>query len=120
MNTRPAISPMVENSTLSVSYEFGHFSVMSMPNQPSVALCFGFEVHPEYRGQGFGHKLKGCQMETLASNGFRFAICTIKSNNMAQRKILTKAGWAPASNAFFSQATGKATEVWQCHIHPQD
>lgn len=106
--------------TLTVPYEFGRFSVMAMPNQPAVALCYGFEIDPEYRGKGYGHKLKELQMKTLADKGFRFALCTIKSSNNAQRRILTKAGWTPASNAFFSPSTGKFTEVWQCHINPKD
>lgn len=103
-----------------VHTDYGHYSLMPMPNQPSVALCFGFQIKPEYRGQGNGHELKAHQMKTLAEKGFRFALCTIKSSNNAQRRILTKAGWTPASNAFFSPSTGKFTEVWQCHINPKD
>lgn len=36
---------------------------------------------------------------------------------LAQRRILTKAGWVAASKAFLSPTTGRATEVWQCHIN---
>lgn len=100
-----------------VSTGYGHYSVMPMPNQPAVAICYGFEVHPEYRGKGLGHKLKDHQMKTLSDMGARFAICTIKSTNLAQRRILTKAGWVAASKAFLSPTTGRATEVWQCHIN---
>jgi predicted acetyltransferase len=88
-----------------------------MPNQPGVALCYGFEIHPEFRGKGYGHKLKESQMKTLSDMGVRFAICTIKTTNLAQRRILTKAGWVQASKPFISPGSGKATEVWQCHIN---
>lgn len=100
-----------------VSTDHGQYSVLPMPNQPAVALCYGFQVHPEHRGKGYGHALKAHQMKTLADLGVSFAICTIKTNNLAQRRILTKAGWVQSSKAFTSSASGKSTEVWQCHIN---
>lgn len=103
-----------------VSTDYGSYTFMRMPNQPAIALCYGFTVDAAYRGRGLGNCLKADQMEVLAKNGVRFAICSVKANNLAQIRILTKAGWSRSSSAFMSPATECLTEVWQRHINPQE
>ena len=51
------------------STPYGCYEIDSLPSQVGVAICHGFEVFPEYRGKGYGKKLKAHQMEMLKNLG---------------------------------------------------
>lgn len=90
----------------------GFYSIIEMPNQPSIAICFDFTIYPQYRGQKSGHSLKRHQMETLVRQGFTSAICTTQSANLAQRRVLEKAGWKVLS-PFIDQRTDSTALLWK-------
>lgn len=97
------------------SYDEGVFSIEPLPSQPQVAHCHNFFVMSDRRGHGRGHALKERQMMTLRNLGYDFAICTVDSQNAAQKKVLSKAGW-PRMAPFSNSKTGGQTEVWGCAI----
>jgi len=90
----------------------GFYSIEEMPNQPSMAICFDFTIYPQFRGQKAAHALKRHQIETLIRQGFTSAICTTQSSNIAQRKVLEKAGWKISSN-FIDQRTDATAILWK-------
>lgn len=94
---------------------YGCYEIDSLPSQVGVAICHGFEVFPEYRGQGMAAKLKAHQMETLQSLGYRFAQCTVVADNSRQTSTLKRAGWEQMAR-FYSTRQAKHVEIWGCPI----
>lgn len=90
----------------------GFYSILPMPNQPCVAICYDFTIYPEFRGQRAAHKLKSHQMDQLKLLGFTSAICTTQSSNKAQIRVLMKAGWTILSN-FKDQRTDERAIIWK-------
>ena len=82
------------------SCEFGFFEIDSMPNQPLMALCHSFTVYEKNRGKGLGYKLKQYQHDVLEVNGFVSAVCTVRSTNIAEIKILNACGWYEVAKFF--------------------
>lgn len=91
--------------------EFGAYEIDSIPSQRQIGHCHGLFVFPEYRGQGFGLKLKLHQMDTLRRFGYDYATCTVDSQNEKQLKILSKLGWNKLSE-FKNDRNGSVTQVW--------
>ena len=93
----------------------GFFSIDSMPNQPSVALCYDFTIIPEYRGTKASHQLKAYQMKLLHELHYTVAICTTQASNEAQNKVLQAAGWVITSE-FYDIRTGHKVYIWNWHV----
>lgn len=87
---------------------YGVFNIDPMPGNPQVALCSGFFVFPEHRGKGLGHRLKLDQEHALVLQGYDYAICTVRSDNDAQRAVLAKARWIVVGS-FKSSQSGAVT-----------
>lgn len=89
----------------------GAYEIDSMPSQPQVAVCHAFYVPLPLRKQGLAHQLKAHQKMTLASLGYDYAVCTVRSSNTAQRQVLQTAGWRMLCS-FVSGTTGEPVEMW--------
>lgn len=89
----------------------GAYEIDSVPSQPQVAHCHAFFVPRDLRGQGRAHALKTHQNMMLSAHGYDFATCTVCSSNAAQKRVLTRAGWARLA-AFTSSKTGEEVELW--------
>jgi hypothetical protein len=94
-----------------LSHPAGAFEIESLPSQPQVAHCHGFFVRPEMRGRGQAHVLKSDQMSALRYLSYDYALCTVCSNNAAQKTVLARAGWAKLAE-FTSGKTGEEVEIW--------
>ncbi len=53
------------------------FEIDSLPSQCQVAICHGFFVKPEARGQGLAHLAKMEQARLLKDLAYDYAICTV-------------------------------------------
>lgn len=93
------------------AFTYGAFEITPLPGQPQLAHCHSFFVPIDFRGLGYGKKLKQKQMETLAREQFDYATCTVDSANHAQRAILEKAGWTRLAS-FTNRRNGSTTELW--------
>jgi len=91
--------------------EDGAFEIDSLPSQCQIAVCHGFYVNPAARKQGFGHVLKAEQTKVLRHLNYNFAICTVVSSNVAQKKILERSGWE-FMRKFYSERQDEHVEVW--------
>lgn len=89
----------------------GAYEIDSVPSQPQVAHCHGFFVRADLRGRGFAHQLKTDQNITLIALKYDYAMCTVCSNNIAQKRVLEGAGWS-RTGEFMSSKSGAAVEVW--------
>ena len=90
---------------------YGAHCVTPLPGQPQVAVTHAFFVHPALRGKGYGKRLKQSQMRILAEHAFDYGICTVRSDNHAQKSILASIGWNHL-DTFHSRAQDTEIEIW--------
>jgi hypothetical protein len=89
----------------------GAYEIDSVPSQPQVAHCHAFFVPKDLRGQGHAHALKTHQNMMLAALGYDFATCTVCASNVAQQRVLARAGWVRLAS-FASSKTSEEVEIW--------
>lgn len=97
------------------AYPIGAFEIESFPSQCQIAICHGFFVFEDRRGEGNGHLLKQEQMAVLRRAGYDYALCTVTGLNDRQKVILAKAGW-DFHTAFPNRRIGGTTELWGTHL----
>ena len=97
------------------AFHYGFFTVIAMPNQPSVAICSDFTVYKKHRGTGKAHTLKEMQTAVLERQGFTLAICTVKSSNLAQIKVLEKAEWVHRTS-FYDVRSDDLIQFWTLNV----
>lgn len=93
----------------------GAFEIDSLPSQCQVAICHGFYVNPQKRGLGLSHTLKNTQAQTLRDLDYDYAICTVLSSNIAQKRVLFSSGWRKIGQ-FFSKRQNEKVELWSCEV----
>ena len=91
--------------------EDGAFEIDSLPSQCQVAICHGFYVKPDSRGQGLAHALKQYQNDCIKDLGYNYAICTVVAANMAQKRVLARQGWVKLTD-FRSERQDEDVEIW--------
>lgn len=91
--------------------EHGAFEIDSLPSQCQVAICHGFYIKPDNRGQGKANELKQYQNEELNILGYNYAICTVVANNYAQKRVLANNGWMKLTE-FYSERQDEDVEIW--------
>jgi hypothetical protein len=89
----------------------GAYEIDSVPSQPQVAHCHAFFVQKGLRGRGLAHTLKTHQNVMLAALGYDYATCTVCASNVAQQRVLARAGWVRIAS-FTSSKTGEEVEIW--------
>ena len=50
-------------------------------------------IHWTHRGKGLGTEAHMARLAKAKEIGFKYLMCSIRTDNMAQRAILKKAGW---------------------------
>ncbi len=91
--------------------EDGAFEIDSLPSQCQVAICHGFYIKPDSRGQGLAHALKQYQNACIQALGYNYAICTVVANNYAQKRVLANKGWVKLTE-FYSERQDEDVEIW--------
>ena len=89
----------------------GAYEIDSVPSQPQVAHCHAFFVPKGLRGRGLAHTLKTHQNVMLAALGYDYATCTVCASNVAQQRVLARAGWVRLAS-FASSKTSEEVEIW--------
>ena len=98
--------------------DFAVFEIDTLPGNPQVAITHSFFVKSPCRGSGKGKAAKLAQNDTIKSLGYDSAICTVRSDNGAQKAILKHAGWR-FSHQFYDQKQLTMVELWTYTV-PQD
>lgn len=91
--------------------EDGAFEIDSLPSQCQVAICHGFYIKPDSRGQGAAYELKQYQNDCIRDLGYNYAICTVIASNMAQKRVLARQGWLKLTD-FYSERQDEDVEIW--------
>ena len=94
------------------------FEIDTFPGNSQVAITHSFFVKPRCRGFGKGKAAKLEQNDIIKRLGYDSAICTVRSDNEAQKAILRHAGWR-FSHQFYDQKQLTMVELWTYTV-PQD
>jgi GNAT superfamily N-acetyltransferase len=89
----------------------GVYHIEPMPSQVQVAICHGFYVREELRGQGLAKRLHVQQIMDMELMGYDYALCTVTGDNVPQRKALEATGWTKLSE-FRNSRVGQITQTW--------
>jgi RimJ/RimL family protein N-acetyltransferase len=95
-------------------YEDGHggfFELNPFPGCNQLVVSNHSWIDPELRGAGLGTVIHGQRLEKMRILGYDYAICTVKSSNIAQIKILEKYLWKHL-DTFMNRETGNRVELW--------
>lgn len=87
-------------NTRTVSTDYGSYTFMRMPNQPAIALCYGFTVDAAYRGRGLGER-DDRRLNGHSQSGIMFRVTPLLRNGNGASWY--DADWfEPAPNASLS------------------
>jgi RimJ/RimL family protein N-acetyltransferase len=84
--------------------DVGFFEVNSFPCCSQIAILNHSFIEKEYRGVGLGTELHKERLNLVTDLGYDYTMCTVKSTNIPQIKILQKAGWKQLDQ-FFNRET---------------
>ncbi len=86
------------------------FSLVAMPGCCGICVSINSLVVSEFRGKGLGSLLNSMRKQIAWDMGYSLLMCTNLSDNIPQKKILSKNGWE-VLKVFFNQKTGKEVEI---------
>jgi RimJ/RimL family protein N-acetyltransferase len=84
-------------------------NVTPFPSSPQLVVMHDIFSHP--RGQGVGWRSHVDRLHQLAADGYDAVICTVRSDNEAQRRIVRRAGWQEQGR-FHSRQSNNEVTVW--------
>ena len=64
-----------------------------LPGCNQVVVSHGMFMKPEFRGNGLGKSEQKASLDEMKFLGYDYAICTVRADNDAQKKILLDSGW---------------------------
>ncbi len=71
----------------------GFWEVNSLPGCPQIAVSNHVFINLPYRNQGYGKRYHAERLKNLKELGFNYVLCTVRADNVFQRKILSRFGW---------------------------
>lgn len=75
------------------SNEFGFWELNNFPGCNQLIVSNHAFIKKEFRGRGIGTKTHELRLQMAKSLGYDAIICTVKSDNIAQKRILDKSNW---------------------------
>ena len=86
--------------------------VTSLPGCSQIAVIHAANVLPSARGEGIGQEAHNQRLERLRDEFlYDVAVCTVDCANVAQNKIMKRAGWVVVKT-FTSRRTGHEVALW--------
>ena len=89
----------------------GFYEINSFPGCPQIAVSNHAFINPKHRNRGFGKVFHAQRLVQIKELGFDYTLCTVKQDNVFQKKILTRFGWKYLDD-FRNTETGNVVEVW--------
>lgn len=89
----------------------GFYEINSLPGCPQVAVSNHAFISLEHRNNGYGKRYHGERLAHLKELGFNYVICTVKKDNVFQKKILVRFAWK-LLDSFVNKETGNEVEVY--------
>ncbi len=72
---------------------YGYRELHSFPGCNQIVISNHAHIYPEFRGKGHGTIENKAQVTRAADMGYDYIMCTVRSCNVPQIKILEKNGW---------------------------
>jgi L-amino acid N-acyltransferase YncA len=94
-----------------VPTEHGFFEINAFPGCNQVAVINHHFIERDWRCKGLGRANMAKQLELARELGYDMLVCTIRSNNIAQRKLLIASGWMQFTQ-FVNRETTHEVEFW--------
>lgn len=91
---------------------YGRYELTPLPGCPNVAVSHGVIIYEEFRGQGRGRIQHEGRLSQARSLGYSYIICTVRSNNHQELKILEKQGWKKLDWFWHADSKDYNIEVW--------
>lgn len=89
----------------------GFYELNPFPGCNQIVVSNHSWIPPEKRGKGFGDQIHKERLAHIKLLGYDYAICTVKSDNIPQIRILEKNGWRWLDN-FFNGETGNSVYIY--------
>ena len=89
----------------------GFYEINSFPGCPQIAISNHAFINPKYRNKGYGKIFHAKRLREIKELGFDYILCSVKANNVFQKKILRRFGWSRFS-VFPNKETGNFVELW--------
>lgn len=65
---------------------------------PSIVISHGVYLLEPFRGLGHGSTAHVARLDRFRTDGYNYAICTVRRDNLPQLAILKKNGWVRLAN----------------------
>lgn len=89
----------------------GFYELNSFPGCNQLVVSNHAFIFPGYRGRGFGNLQHKERLEKAKELGYNCIICTVKANNLPEKKILMKNNWKMVFQ-FINKETNNDIEIW--------
>ena len=91
--------------------DYGFFELNPFPGCNQIVISNHSWIDHKYRGQGIGHTEHEARLKEIERLGYDYVMCTVKSDNAAQIKILEKHGWTYL-HQFTNRETGNTVHIY--------
>lgn len=96
--------------------EYGYCELNPFPGCNQIVVSNHAFVYPEHRGKGHGFANHQKRVARATKLGYNLIVCTVRANNIAEKKILTKGDWTKALE-FTNTESGNQVELWYKELH---
>jgi RimJ/RimL family protein N-acetyltransferase len=97
--------------------EHGHYELNTLPGNSQICVSNHAFIKENVRGQGWGKKQHIERMQNMFRLGYKAAICTVNSENMAEKHILESNGWKKVHEFPGDQVGCFNIEIWIKEVH---
>ncbi len=98
--------------------ENGYCELNSFPGNSQIVVSNHAFIYPDKRGKGLGNENHKLRVERSRFLGYDYLICTVKSNNEAELKILKKNGFKELDE-FLNTNTGNMNKIFGKKLNTQ-
>lgn len=93
------------------SNKYGSCEISDLPGCDQIGVSHSAFILPEYRHKGWGSVNHLARLYRMSDMHYDAALCTTKSDNIPQIRILAKNGWKRLYT-FHSRKTGSSVILW--------
>lgn len=89
----------------------GFFELNPFPGCNQIVISNHSLVYKDRRGNGVGSQEHSARLEKIKFLGYDYVLCTVKSDNIPQLKILSNNGWKQLDD-FVNNETGNTVYIY--------
>lgn len=93
------------------SNEYGYCELNTFPGCNQIVVSNHAFIYPQHRGKGKGHENHKLRIERASFMGYDYLLCTVRSTNTPELKILDKNGFKELDE-FRNSETGNSVKIF--------